>query len=121
LCDDPHACLRTCGGGLTLGRFQWGLVTRRPMKFLDRRFRLNDDTTQTNILNLMQPAVTPIAVDAKEAAGMLRVSVKTIRREVSCGNLAAVRIGKYLRIRIESLQRYLLERESRVGIGERER
>ena len=50
-------------------------------------------------------------MDVHEAAEMLRLSVKTIRREIQSGNLPALRIGRYLRVRVVALENYLRERE----------
>lgn len=42
-----------------------------------------------------------------EAADALKVSVKTVRRLVGCNELAAVRIGRQLRIRSDVLAAYI--------------
>ena len=68
-------------------------------------------------LQLSSPqAVTgALAVNLQEAAEMLGVHVNTIRREVNRGNLAAVRIGRVLRIRVAELHAYLKRNEKRVN------
>ncbi|GAA1953292.1 hypothetical protein GCM10009798_10580 [Nocardioides panacihumi] len=56
----------------------------------------------------MTVAVTPRVVSLAQAATMLSVSTRTVRRYVDSGHLEAIRIGtKTLRIRVESLQRML--------------
>ena len=67
------------------------------------------DTTST--LTVVTPRSKPLAVDVHEAAEMLRISVKTVRREIHSGNLPALRIGRYLRVRVVALENYLRERE----------
>lgn len=49
-----------------------------------------------------------LAVDIPEAAAMLRVSTKTIRREIAGGRLRALRISRVWRIRFAELQAYLV-------------
>ena len=63
------------------------------------------------MLSVVTSRSRPLAVDVHEAAGMLRLSVKTIRREIQSGNLPALRIGRYLRVRVVALENYLRERE----------
>ena len=46
----------------------------------------------------------------KEAGGILGVCVRTVRREIDRGRLAAFRVGRSLRIRMSELRRYM-ERE----------
>lgn len=50
----------------------------------------------------------PLAVDIPEAATLLSVSTKTIRREIDRGRLPALRIGRVWRIRIAELKAYLV-------------
>ena len=58
-----------------------------------------------NMLNVStEPA---LAVDLPEAAGMLSVCVKTLRREICRGKLKALRIGRVWRIRVPELHAYL--------------
>ena len=71
----------------------------------------SDGDHPTIPLNLVTPRSRPLAVDVFEAAEMLRLSVKTIRREIQSGNLPALRIGRYLRVRVVALENYLRERE----------
>jgi excisionase family DNA binding protein len=59
---------------------------------------------------------TPLAVDLPEAAGMLSVCVKTLRREIYRGNLKALRIGRVWRIRVPELHAYLKRCENSVQI-----
>ena len=53
------------------------------------------------------PAEGGMAVDLEQAASMLNVSVKTIRREIDRGKLHCLRIGRVLRIRVAEVQAYL--------------
>jgi excisionase family DNA binding protein len=43
----------------------------------------------------------------EEAAGVLNVSPKTIRRRIRAGEMAVIRDGRIIRIRPEDLARYL--------------
>jgi excisionase family DNA binding protein len=45
-----------------------------------------------------------------EAAAVLRVSTKTIRRLIARGALGCVKIGRALRLRSVDLDRYILDR-----------
>lgn len=54
-----------------------------------------------------------LAVSIQEAADLLGVHINTIRREISRGNLAAVRIGRVWRVRVAELHAYLKRNESR--------
>ena len=49
----------------------------------------------------------PLAVTIFQAADMLNVSTKTIRREINRGNLKATRVGRVWRIRITAIEAYL--------------
>ncbi|MEI6233319.1 MAG: helix-turn-helix domain-containing protein [Planctomycetota bacterium] len=71
----------------------------------------SDSAVHANGLSVVTPRSKPLAVDVVEAAEMLRVSVKTVRREIQSGNLPALRIGRYLRVRVAALELYLRERE----------
>jgi excisionase family DNA binding protein len=53
-------------------------------------------------------------VSLSRVAKILGVCVRTVRREVDRGRLAAFRVGRNLRIRMSELRRYM-EREA-VGI-----
>ena len=55
----------------------------------------------------------PIAVDLPQAAKMLGVSVRTVRREINRGHLRALRIGRVWRVRIGELDAYLRRLEKR--------
>jgi excisionase family DNA binding protein len=46
-------------------------------------------------------------VSLKEAGRILGVCVRTVRREIERGRLAAIRVGRTLRIRISELRRYM--------------
>jgi excisionase family DNA binding protein len=48
--------------------------------------------------------VQPLAVDVREAARMLSVSPRTIRRMLSDGRLSPLRIGRAVRISVRSLE-----------------
>lgn len=54
-----------------------------------------------------------LAVSLQEAADMLGVHTNTVRREIWRGNLAAVRIGRILRVRVAELHAYLRRNEIR--------
>lgn len=56
-----------------------------------------------------------LAVDVNEAAQLLSVSPKTVRREIARGNLRAVRVGRFLRIRTAELNAYLERLEAKYG------
>jgi len=58
-----------------------------------------------------------LAVDLNEAAGLLGVSVTTIRREINRGNLMALRIGRIFRVRVAELDAYLKRAETRENLG----
>ena len=47
-----------------------------------------------------------VAVDLIEAARLLTVSTKTIRREINRGKLKALRIGRVWRVRIAEINSY---------------
>jgi excisionase family DNA binding protein len=46
-------------------------------------------------------------VSLREAAEILGVSVRTVRREIERGRLAAFRVGRNLRMRMSELRRYM--------------
>jgi len=52
-------------------------------------------------------AVVSLTVDILQAAGMLNVSSKTVRREINRGTLRALRIGKVWRLRVTEIEAYL--------------
>lgn len=54
-----------------------------------------------------------LAVSLQEAADLLGIHVNTVRREINRGNLAAVRIGRVMRVRVAELHAYLKRNESR--------
>ena len=58
-------------------------------------------------------ALPPLLIDLKSAADMLGLHINTIRREINRGNLASVRIGRVLRIRVAELQAYVKRNETR--------
>jgi excisionase family DNA binding protein len=47
---------------------------------------------------------------------MLDVCTKTLRREIDRGELAAVRIGNAVRIRVAEIHAYLKRKEKRIEI-----
>lgn len=55
----------------------------------------------------IKPTAPAMAVSIREAAELLRVNHKTIRREIGRGTLKALRIGRVYRIRMEEIQAYL--------------
>lgn len=55
---------------------------------------------------------TALAVDLPEAARLLSVSVRTVRREIDRGHLRAVRIGRVWRVRLSELDAYLKRMEN---------
>lgn len=54
-----------------------------------------------------------LAVSLQEAADLIGVHVNTVRREINRGNLAAVRIGRVLRVRVAEIHAYLKRNETR--------
>ena len=60
-------------------------------------------------------ATGQLAVDVKVAAGMIGVCTKTLRREIERGDLAALRIGKAVRIRVVEIHAYLKRKEKRLS------
>lgn len=46
------------------------------------------------------------SVDAKKAATLLDIGLRTVRREIACGKLAAYRSGHCVRIRLADLRAY---------------
>lgn len=54
-----------------------------------------------------------LAVSLQEAAELIGVHVNTVRREINRGNLAAVRIGRVLRVRVAEIHAYLKRNETR--------
>jgi excisionase family DNA binding protein len=46
-------------------------------------------------------------VSLREAASVLGVCVRTVRREIDRGKLFALRVGRSLRVRISELRRYM--------------
>ena len=52
-----------------------------------------------------------LAVSLKEAAQMLGVHVKTVKREIDRGNLRALKIGKVWRVRVAEIEAYLKRKE----------
>jgi len=50
-----------------------------------------------------------------EAAQMLKVNPITIRRYIADGRLAAVRVGKRIRVRKDSLERFIQPVEPKIG------
>jgi excisionase family DNA binding protein len=62
-------------------------------------------------------AVTTLAprlrlLTLKEAAEVLRVSIKTLQRRISAGQLSAIRDGRMLRITLSEIERYIAERRT---------
>lgn len=57
-----------------------------------------------------------LAVDVKQAARMLGICTKTLRREIDRGELAALRIGKAVRIRVAEIHAYLKRKEQKITI-----
>jgi excisionase family DNA binding protein len=56
---------------------------------------------------------TALAVDVKVVAGILGICTKTVRREIDRGELAVVRIGKAVRIRVAEVHAYLKRKEQK--------
>src|SRR5262245_26300242 len=54
---------------------------------------------------------SPLAVDLLQAAQLLNVCVKTLRREICRGKLNALRIGRVWRVRVSELNSYLTRLE----------
>ena len=53
--------------------------------------------------DISRPAILTIA----EAAALMRISVRTVRRLVATGELSAVRIGRCIRFRRADVERFL--------------
>ena len=66
----------------------------------------NDETVSG-----MRSNIDRLVVDVQNAAKMLGVCTKTLRREIERGELGALRIGKAIRIRVAELQAYILRKE----------
>ena len=56
-------------------------------------------------------------LNVKDVAKILRVSERTVQREVEVGKLEAFRVGKSLRFTTEAIERYM--REQRVTPSEK--
>jgi excisionase family DNA binding protein len=61
-------------------------------------------------LNMMEESL-----NLEDVAKILKVSKRTVQREVYLGKLAAFRVGKSLRFRAESVQRYMEEQSVKPG------
>ena len=48
----------------------------------------------------------------KEAAAVLRISIKTLQRRIAAGQLSAIRDGRMLRITLSEIERYIAERRT---------
>ena len=79
--------------------------------------KARDDTTIANsgsAVATARPSAIPKSIEPlltlMEAASVLKVCVKTLRREISRGVLPVVRIGRALRIRPADLRQYMNER-----------
>lgn len=57
-----------------------------------------------------RPVALTVLMTVAEAAAVLRVSTKTIRRLIARGALGRVKIGRALRLRSVDLDRYILDR-----------
>lgn len=55
----------------------------------------------------MNPVDDERCVSLKEAARLLQVCVRTLRREIERGRLSAFRVGRSLRIKLSELRRYM--------------
>lgn len=55
----------------------------------------------------MNPVDDERCVSLKEAARLLHVCVRTLRREIERGRLSAFRVGRSLRIKLSELRRYM--------------
>ena len=58
-------------------------------------------------------------VSLHEASRLLRVCVRTVRREIDRGELIAFRVGRSLRIRVSELRRYMETGETGSRLEER--
>ena len=56
--------------------------------------------------------LTPIAVSYPEAAKLLQVSERTVRRLVAEGVIRVRRVGRCVRIQVSELERYLNSKET---------
>lgn len=89
---------------------------------LDRAFlegRRRGRTHMEGIVEAVQPMygiqTGQLAVDVKQAAQMLGICTKTLRREIDRGELAALRIGKAVRIRVAEIHAYLKRKERKIS------
>lgn len=64
---------------------------------------------------MQTPSPAPLAVDVREAATMMRLSVSTVRGLLHDRSLPCVRIGRYIRIRVEAIRIYLERLEQQGG------
>lgn len=55
------------------------------------------------------------SLNLEDVAKILKVSKRTVQREVYLGKLAAFRVGKSLRFRQEAVQRYIEEQSVKPG------
>jgi len=78
---------------------------------------MNYDEKKERTLGAQAAGPQSLAVDIKEAASLLSVSTKTVRREIDKGKLIAVRIGRLLRVRTAELHAYLLRCQQRTSRG----
>ena len=73
-----------------------------------------------NVVGAIRPVLgvtqEALAVDVKQAALMLGICTKTLRREIGRGELASIRIGKAVRIRVAEIHAYLKRKEKRINI-----
>jgi excisionase family DNA binding protein len=68
------------------------------------------------MISAMQPLLTRL-----DAAGILSVSIRTIDEKISSGDIPVVRIGRSVRIRPETLERFVDAMETRVNFRRRRR
>ena len=59
--------------------------------------------------------VTETILDLEEVAKMLKVSERTVQREVTAGKLRAFRVGRSLRFRLTDVEKYMERQEVSPG------
>ena len=62
-------------------------------------------STKNKTIRVPQPRTTPVYLTLEEAAELMSLSTKTIRRRISDGTIPAYRCGRrHIRIRLDELE-----------------
>jgi excisionase family DNA binding protein len=86
-------------------------MTAEAPAWLERRIRAAE--IQAAAANPVTPRLAPAAISSPavltiaEAAQLMRISVRTVRRLVTAGELSAVRIGRSIRFRRADVEGFL--------------